>query len=250
MSKSAVRVAREALAAGWAGLPEYGSRFSRRDYTQAQLFALHVLRQFLRADHRDVVALVAEWAEWRRALGLLKVPHYSTLAHASRRILADAEAGGLFRQAQAVVVRRALGRGLIDAAPVAAVDATGLETRYVSAYFGQRRGSGEHCQRAGPKLTSVVHAHFPLILGTMPGVGPSQDSPDFTAAIRQAAALIQLDRRLSPDGRGYGSRHHGRRRSIPTVRGHSLRRATASAPLYCGRRWSGSPRRASLRRMA
>ena len=50
MSKSAVRVAGEALAAGRAALPEYGSRFSRRDYTQAQLFALLVLRQFLRTD--------------------------------------------------------------------------------------------------------------------------------------------------------------------------------------------------------
>jgi hypothetical protein len=96
MSKLAVRVTREALAAGRAALPEYGSRFSRRDYTQAQLFALLVLRQFLlRTDDRGVVVLVAEWAELRRALGLSKVPHYSTLAYASRRILAGAEAGGL-----------------------------------------------------------------------------------------------------------------------------------------------------------
>jgi hypothetical protein len=95
MSKSAVGVAREALAAGRAALPEYGSRYSRRDYTQPQLFALLVLRQFLRTDYRGIVSLVAEWSELRLALGLTKVPHYSTLAHASRRILADAEAGGL-----------------------------------------------------------------------------------------------------------------------------------------------------------
>jgi hypothetical protein len=94
MSKSAVQVAREALGAGRAALPECDSRFSRRDDTQAQLFALLVLRQFLRTDDRGVVALVREWAELRRALHLSKVPHYSTRAHASRRILADAEAGG------------------------------------------------------------------------------------------------------------------------------------------------------------
>jgi hypothetical protein len=95
MSKSAVRVAREALAAGRAALPEYGSRHSRRDHTQPQLFALLVPRQFLRTDYRGVVALVAGWSELRRALGLTKVPHHSTLAHASRRIPAGAEAGGL-----------------------------------------------------------------------------------------------------------------------------------------------------------
>ena len=94
MSKSAVRVAREALAAGRAALPAYGRRFSRRDYTQAQLFALLVLRQFLRTDYRGVVTLVTEWTELRRTIGLTKVPHFSTLAHASRRILADAQAGG------------------------------------------------------------------------------------------------------------------------------------------------------------
>ncbi len=81
-------------AVGRAGLPDYGSRYSRRDYTQPQLFALLVLRQFLRTDHRGVVALVAEWSELRRVLGLTRVPHYSTLAHASRRTLVDAEAGG------------------------------------------------------------------------------------------------------------------------------------------------------------
>ncbi len=93
MSKSALRVTREALAVGRAALPAYGSPYSRRDYTQAQLFALLVLRQFLRTDYRGVVSLVAEWGELRRALGLRKAPHYSTLAHASRRILADAEKG-------------------------------------------------------------------------------------------------------------------------------------------------------------
>jgi|ERR687897_1526 hypothetical protein len=94
MSKSAVRVAREALAVGRVALPAYGSAYSRHDYTQPQLLALLVLKQFLRADYRGLVALVAEWRELRRALGLRKVPHYSTLAHAARRLLAGAERGG------------------------------------------------------------------------------------------------------------------------------------------------------------
>ena len=93
MTKSALRVARDALAAGEAALPPYGSRCSRRDYTQPQLFALLTLRQFLRADYRGVVALAAEWRELREALGLGRVPHHSTLAHAAPRLLAGAEKG-------------------------------------------------------------------------------------------------------------------------------------------------------------
>lgn len=87
MTKSAVAVARQALRAGQAALPAYSSPFSRHDFTQAQLFALLVLRQFLRTDYRGVVTLVAEWSELRRALGLTKVPHYSTLCYAEPRVL-------------------------------------------------------------------------------------------------------------------------------------------------------------------
>lgn len=94
MTKSAVRFAREALAVGRGALPPYRSRFSRHDFTQPQLFALLALRHFLRTDYRGVVAVVAEWREVRRALGLRKVPHYSTLCYAERRLLAGAEKGG------------------------------------------------------------------------------------------------------------------------------------------------------------
>ena len=93
MTKLALQVAREALNAGKAALPSYGSPFSRHDYTQPQLFALLVLRQFLNTDHRGIVTLAAEWRDLREVLGLSRVPHYSTLAHAAPRLLAGTEKG-------------------------------------------------------------------------------------------------------------------------------------------------------------
>ena len=86
MTKSAVRLARTALAVGEEALPRYAARTSRHDYTQAQLFALLVVKHFLRTDYRGVVALAAEWGELRRALKLARVPHYSTLCDAARRL--------------------------------------------------------------------------------------------------------------------------------------------------------------------
>jgi transposase len=53
-----------------------------------------VLRQFLRTNYRGLVTLVAEWQELQKALDLRKGPHYSTLAYAARRLLAEAEKGG------------------------------------------------------------------------------------------------------------------------------------------------------------
>ena len=94
MTKSAVRLAREALAVGRAALPAYSGPRSRHDFTQPQLFALLVLRQALRTDYRGLVTLLAEWQDLRRVLGLRKVPHYSTLCYAAHRLLAGAERGG------------------------------------------------------------------------------------------------------------------------------------------------------------
>jgi hypothetical protein len=94
MTRSAVALAREALTVGRRALPAYSCPRSRHDFTQPQLFALLVVRQMLRLDYRGRCALLAEWGEWRRALGLKKVPHYSTLGDAAHRLLAEAENGG------------------------------------------------------------------------------------------------------------------------------------------------------------
>ncbi len=105
-------------------------------------------------------------------------------------------------------MERARAAGLVDPAPVAAVDATGLETRHMSAYFGLRRAGSGHRQRAWPKLTAVVHVASHLIVGAVPGVGPSQDSPDFIPAMRQAAVLIAFDTVLADAG--YDAEHNHR----------------------------------------
>src|SRR3712207_9503393 len=94
MSKSALRVAREALAVGRAALPPYGSRFSRHDCTQPQLFALLVLKQFLRTDYRGLVALVAEWRERGAAPRAREGAHHSTLSHPGGGLLPRAPRGG------------------------------------------------------------------------------------------------------------------------------------------------------------
>lgn len=92
MTKSPLAVARESLAIGQQSLPEYASKFSRKDYTLPQLFALLVLRKFFRTDYRGVVALVAEWTELRETLALTKVPDHSTLWQVEQKLL---EKGGL-----------------------------------------------------------------------------------------------------------------------------------------------------------
>ena len=87
MTKSPRAVAQTALRLAREALPAYSSKYSRKDFTQHQLFAVLALKTFLKTDYRGVVAHLADFAELRADLGLAKVPHYSTLSYAERRLL-------------------------------------------------------------------------------------------------------------------------------------------------------------------
>ncbi len=56
-------------------------------------------------------------------------------------------------------MERARAAGLVDPAPVAAVDATGLETRHMSATFGLRRAGQGEGRRARKKEPAKAPEH-------------------------------------------------------------------------------------------
>jgi hypothetical protein len=87
MTKSPRAVAQEALRLAQESLPVYSSKFSRKDYTQHQLFALLALKTFFKTDYRGLAQLLHDFAELREELGLHTVPHYSTLCYAAARLL-------------------------------------------------------------------------------------------------------------------------------------------------------------------
>jgi len=92
MTRSAVALAAEALRVGESALPRYSSKHSRRDgYTLPQLFAVLVMRKFLKFDYRGMEVRLSEWAELREAIGLSRTPDYSALCLAEGKLL---ERGG------------------------------------------------------------------------------------------------------------------------------------------------------------
>jgi len=64
MSKSPLRIARTARGIAERALPRYSSKYSPQRFTQAQLFACLVLRQFFRTDYRGLVALLEDFPEF------------------------------------------------------------------------------------------------------------------------------------------------------------------------------------------
>lgn len=87
MTKSPVALAKEALKVAQGALPAYSSKFSKKDFTQPQLFSILALRQFFKTDYRGTVQLLRDFSELRSILGLKKVPHYSTLCYAEGRLV-------------------------------------------------------------------------------------------------------------------------------------------------------------------
>jgi hypothetical protein len=86
-TKDPLALARVALEVGEEAFAPYSCPKSPQKYTQPQLFAMLALRQFFKLDYRGVVEWLRNWTELREVLGLKRVPHYSTLCYAERRLL-------------------------------------------------------------------------------------------------------------------------------------------------------------------
>jgi len=105
-TKDPIALARAALSAGRRALPEYSHPKSPHKFTQAQLFAMLVLREFFRLDYRKLVTWLAEWGELRSTLELERVPHYSTLCYAADRLLKKGAPGASWMQRLTSPARR------------------------------------------------------------------------------------------------------------------------------------------------
>ena len=206
-SKSPRKVAAVALEVGRRSLPRYSHRYSRRDYTLAQLFALLVLRQLFKTDYRGITAYLHDWPTLQQDLGLKKVPHFTTLQKAERRLFAAARVQrllshtvGLYHGDEA------------DEQPAAhhidqaAADGTGFETHQASRYFVRRRSRDPSNAwqttryRDFAKLIIAVDCASHLILATHRGKGPRPDVDQLDDLLAGWCSNVVLDQLLADAG--------------------------------------------------
>jgi hypothetical protein len=88
------------------------------------------------------------------------------------------------------------------------IDATGLESRHTSRHYVNRVGYQRFLRYRWPKLTLVCHTRTYLFAGTVVSDGPSQDSPQFPEALRQACRHLPIDRLIGDAG--YDGEHNHR----------------------------------------
>ena len=98
MTKSPMALAKLALKTSQDVLPPYSDIRSRHDFTQAQVFAILVLRQFFKTDYRGIIRILEEHQNIKDVLGLAKLPHYTTLQKAQQRMLKKTSSRECLRQ--------------------------------------------------------------------------------------------------------------------------------------------------------
>ena len=87
MTKSPIDFARTALKLASNQLPKYSHPCSPHKFTQPQLFAVLALKDFMKLDYRGIIEVLRDWPKLMKTLGLKRLPHYSTLCYASKRLL-------------------------------------------------------------------------------------------------------------------------------------------------------------------
>jgi hypothetical protein len=198
-SKSPKAVILTALAVARRSLPAYSHRYSPKTFTQHQLFACLVLKNFLKTDYRGVVSLLNDTPFLATVLELKRIPHFTTVQKASKRLLTQ----GRVRRLLDVTVKRRLGRR--QRVRRAAIDSTGLECTAASGYFVRRR------TRVSQPWKKVEYHHYPklgvicdtsdhFILAMRVGRGPRPDVDEFRPLVAEAGRRVRLMQMLADAG--------------------------------------------------
>ena len=224
-SKSPLRVLRVAYQTGREALTVYSHLYSPKKFTQPQLFACLVLKEFCKCDYRGIVAYLRDLPELRQEIELTVVPHFTTLQKAAQRLLLSAPA----RRLLAATLRRARRAKMSrKRLALAALDGTGLESRHISAYFLHRQRAKEIRQEKYtryPKVGLLCDCTSHLIVAAVPGRGPGSDSVHFRQALKEALRCVSIDTLLADAGYDSEAAHvHARltlgiRSIIPSTRG-------------------------------
>lgn len=199
LTKSPIRVARQALAVATKALRPYAHKYSPKLYTQPQLFVCLVLKTFFKTDYRGIVVLLQDLPDLRHATGLRGVPHFTTLQKASCRLLRLPRA----RRLLGATIRRLLPRR--RRVQRAAFDSTGLDCGHRSYYYVRRRSAtNKKWQRVTysryAKLELAVDTVNHVVLAARAGRGPRPDTDRFVPLLKATLAQVRVGAVLADAG--------------------------------------------------
>ena len=194
-SKSPKEVVLAALSTAQRALPAYSHHYSPKKFTQHQLFACLVLKNFLKADYRGVAAHLTDHPTLLSLMNLWAVPHFTTLQKASVRLLKLPKVQRLLES----TIRQYYGRR--RRVKSSAIDSTGLECSSASPYFVRRRHRTNSPWKTVvyhryPKLGLVCDTSCHFILALRAGRGPRPDVDEFRPLVADAMRRLRDDAEL------------------------------------------------------
>jgi hypothetical protein len=201
-AKSPLAVLRIAYEVAKQAVPKYSHNRSPHTYTQPQLLACLVLKEFLRLDYRGLVGVLADCPTWRGEIGLRQTPHFTTFQKAASRLLSLPSMELLLDR---LIVKATEEKVIGDEVKKAALDGTGLESRHTSAYFINRMNAFKRVEqdvtyRKYPSLGMVSDCKSHLVLSAVTGHGPKPDITHFHSAVTAAARRVKIDTLLADKG--------------------------------------------------
>lgn len=200
-------------------LPDYASKFSRRDFTLPQLFACLVLGEQLGLSYRGTQALLNDCRHWCRDIGLRRVPDHNTLCRAFHNLIRRGNARRMLDRL--AMIFSALGK-LGD---TLAIDSSLYDTHHRSRHYEQRcrhyAGNEKHTADARrsrsakrtPKLAIGIDTSSHVVLSAKPRTGMGSDCRDFVPLLYQAWRRNSVRHVLADAGYDSEANHRTSRRS-------------------------------------
>jgi hypothetical protein len=197
--RSPLELMRRAYTLGRRLWPDFGSPFSRHDFTRPQLFACLAVRESLRLSYRKAEAFLADVPDWLAEVGLARVPDHNTLWRAVGVLLKKRR---VERALDLLAADEARGLRADLAAKPLTVDATCYEPRHRSRHYDRvcrkmdLKPGQKYAERPGkygpavnaarsaklrrmPKLALAVAAASHRVLAARAALGNGSDAPDF-----------------------------------------------------------------------
>lgn len=203
-------------------LPAYRNKFSPHKFTQHQLAAILILKEFFTADYRGIAGIIEDSSDLRKIMELSATPHFTTIQKASREILKKKEVKKILKE----MVRLAEESGILnEKTNLSAMDSTWLEAGHTSRYFIRRRERGEKnlyqttTYKRFPKLALVCDTLSHFILTALGMKGPSPDIVHFKKLALEMSNVRKTDTLLADAGYDSEESHRYLREDLAT---HSI----------------------------
>lgn len=183
-------------------LPERAHKFAPKTYTQPQLLTCLLVKEYLSLDYRTVQEMLELSDGLRQALGLERVPDYSTLWHFAHEKLSpeviEAALAETVSLLQAEPTSRRGPSGGEPALYAIALDSTGLWTSHASRYFEWR--SGRRRQRSWLKWSAALWTTPQLVVAQRVRPGPCGDFSELVPLASTAHGRLPFERLVADAG--------------------------------------------------